>query len=108
MDYITLSELNLTEDDFNVEVVEIHKPIYNNYLGSFSPSRWIEVRVNGSSINYRTSVNVELAKDLTAIFNVNAEEELEKIIKIEAIEIYINSKQYIRKLKLKKINKKYG
>jgi phenylalanyl-tRNA synthetase beta subunit len=101
--YQILSNLGLTEKDFKVEIVEIEEPDY--FPDSFHPTRCLTVKINGNILKVKTSINFELAKDLQIAFNIDLNKELDKILKPEAINYYINSNQYIRKMKLQKINK---
>lgn len=78
-----------------------------NHHSPFSPIRTLSAKVNGVTCKIRTSVNIELAEDLKMAFNVNADKEIEKILKEEAISWYLNNTQFIRKQKLLKIKEKY-
>ena len=105
---VTLHDLGLTEDDFKFEIIEVGEATYNNHFSPFSPRRTLTVKICGVQIKVRTEVNLELAQDLESAFNLDVKENIDKILKEEAINCYINSKQFIRKLKLNKIKEKYG
>jgi len=102
----TLYDLGLTEDDFTFEFVDFVDLTYP--YGGFHPRRTLIAKVNGVICKFRTNINIELMQDLSHFHNFNAKSELDKIMKEETIKYYINSNQFIRKLKLEKIKEKYG
>jgi hypothetical protein len=84
---MTLKELGLTEEDFNVETME------HNYK--------IRLKVNGFISP------IELSYEMIQDFRCTANFDMEKLLKEQAINWYINDIKFIRKLKLKKIKEKY-
>jgi hypothetical protein len=101
----TLYELGLTEDDFNFEIIEItpytDNQTYSTYMKLIS-------EVNGVRCNISTKLSREFVEDLRSFHIIDAEKEVEKIMKTEAINWYINNNQFVRKMKLTKIKERYG
>ena len=102
---VTLQDLGLKYGDFKVEIIEMKSPTYNNHMNPFRPSRTFIAKVNGVICTTRTSLNIEMINDLQSMSSINPEREIKSILVEEAVNNYINSIQYIRKLKLEKINK---
>ena len=102
----TLYELGLTEDDFTFEFMDFVDLSYP--YGGFNPTRILVAKVNGVTCKVKTTINIELMQDLENMHNFDAKEEVNKLLKEEAIRYFINSNQFIRKLKLNKIKEKYG
>jgi hypothetical protein len=84
---MTLKELGLTEEDFNVESVNYNYKIRLKVNGVISP--------------------IELSHEMIQDFRCTANFDMESLLKSEAIKWYINDIKVIRKLKLKKIKEKY-
>ena len=101
MGRLTLNDLNLTEKDFKIEIVGYGEPQYSPL--TFTPRRSIKVKVNGILFEFNYNANMELAQDLQALSNVNAIAYVEEVLKLEAINCYINNIQYVRKTKLERI-----
>lgn len=99
----TLSELGLTEKDFTYEFLEFTDPIYQPL--TFTPTRSLIAKVNGVVCKVKTNVNVELSKDLEAL-GLDTTMEIERLLKDEAINWYINNNQFVRKMKLTKIKER--
>jgi hypothetical protein len=102
----TLSELGLTEKDFKYEFVGFGDPTYVPY--TFTPTRTLIAKVNDVVCKVKTNINIEMAQDIEAMTGLNATKEVDKLLKEEAINWYINNNQFIRKMKLTKIKEKYG
>jgi len=102
----TLSELGLTEKDFKYEFIDFTDLSYPN--GGFNPTRTLIAKINGVMCKVKTNVNVEMLQDIQAMTGMNASREVEKLLKEEAINWYINNNQFIRKMKLTKIKERYG
>jgi len=102
---VTLYDLGLTEKDFKFETIDIGDVTYPNQLfNPFQPERKLTVKVNGFIFTVKTSINIELIQDLKAMTNIDGKTLIDKQLKEEAINWFINNKQYQRKLKLQKIN----
>ena len=100
----TLYDLGLTEKDFTFEFIDFIDLSYSN----FNPTRTLVAKVNGVVCKVKTSVNIEMAKDIEAATGLNASKEVDRLLKEEAINWYINNNQFVRKMKLTKIKEKYG
>jgi hypothetical protein len=79
----TLSELGLTEKDFTFEFIDFTDPVYSPL--SFTLTRTLIAKVNGVICKVKTSVNIEMAKDIEATTGVNTSILLENLLKEEAI-----------------------
>jgi len=101
----TLYDLGLTEKDFTFEFINFTDLSYHPL--TFTPSRTLVAKVNGVMCKVKTNVNIEMAKDIEAATGVNASKEVERLLKEEAINWYINNIKFVRKLKLKKIISNY-
>lgn len=105
----TITELGLSEYDFKVEIIEIGAPNYQSSPMMFSiPERIFSAKVNGVLLNTKTSINIELARDIESMTGLKAENIIKNMLKREAIDTYINDIRYIRKSKLIKIEKQNG
>jgi hypothetical protein len=108
---LTLNDLELTEKDFKFEIIEIGDAVYNGLM-PFHTKRQLTVKINGTTISITTNINFELIQDLkftTGISDIDTL--LKNVMKeeaVNAVNCYINSVQYQRKLKLQKIKKMNG
>lgn len=94
----TLYDVGLTEDDFNFKLID-----FTNTYDGFIPNRILVAEINGVVCKIRTHFSVELLQDIQALTNIDMETEMNKILKREAIDWFINNNQFVRKLKLQKI-----
>jgi len=97
----------LNEKDFKIEILKLTEPEYINPFSHFIPTRTIIAKINGVTIRCSTSVNIEMLNDLKSMSSINVDAEIEKLLKRDVINLYINSNQYIRKAKLQKIKENY-
>ena len=100
-----LNKLGLNEKYFKIEILKLTDPEYNSPM-NFIPTRSIVANVNGVLIKCSTSINFELIQDLKYATSFNVDLEVDNILKKEVINCYINSIQYVRKIKLQKLNEK--
>lgn len=99
----TLNDLNLSEKDFKIKIIgTIQNYISNNFI----PKSTIIVEINNCKIKFESSISFELGQDLKYA-GIDYQKEIIEILKYEAINVYINSLQFIRKKKLEKLEK-YG
>ena len=106
MKHVFIWDLDLTEDDFKFEFVKLTEPTYPAYNGfdPFRPERNATVKINGNLIQFKTRLNFELLNILSYAHTLDIPKEINKLLLPEAIDFYINSKQYLRKKKLEKLN----
>ena len=99
------SDLNKTFDDFKVELISIdsHNIKYDAF--TFHPKRYVTVKVNGVTFNMFASISAEMLDTLKMFgIKINKNKTILDSIKPEIILKYLNSKSYIRKTKLEKLN----
>jgi len=110
-DFITHYELNLDNDDFDFEIIEIGKDYYD-HLSPFQPRQIAKVRVNNHIFEMKTQIT-DVQTFLSGWgYNQKTIDEVKQNqindIKFSAILKYVNSPNYLRKRKLEKINKNCG
>lgn len=107
--FITPSEIELTIDDFDFKIIKIGEDIYGNF--SFEPYQNSTIKINNTNIKLRTHYkNIENFFEHWNFSKKTIEDVKQKQIdniKFEAVLKYINSKSYIRKMKLEKIKKNF-
>ena len=95
---ITLESLNLTEDDFNFELLNIH-----DYKEEFKVGyKLIDVSINGCKFSLSFNISADFIQDMCAL-RYDFDDMFENAIKTESIFYYINNKKLIRKSKLKRL-----
>ena len=104
MKHVFIWDLDLTEDDFKFEFVKLTEPAYNGF-DPFGPERYAIVKINGNLIQFKTRINFELLDILSYAHTLDVPKKINEMLLPEAIDFYINSKQYLRKKKLEKLNK---
>lgn len=99
------SDLNMTFNDFNVEIINID-PHYIKYDAfTFIPKRHVTVKVNNTTFNMLVNIQTEMLDTLNMFgIKINKNKTILDSIKPEIILKYINTKSYIRKTKLEKLN----
>ena len=107
MKHIFIWDLDLTEDDFKFEFVELTEPTYPAY-NPFRSERDAIVKINGNLIQFKTRINFEALNILSYVHTLDIPKKINELLLPEAIDFYINSKQYLRKRKLEKLNKING